>query len=168
MNCQETKILISAYLDNELEPVDRQRVADHLQACAGCQAEAQAIQKSWELLGQIKAIEPDPHYQARFWQSVDARMPWHAKMLQAVQTLLWQRRWVPAMAAAAIVMLFSLFGITQYFQKPDLPAALTALNDIELEMVANMDLVEDYEIIQDMDFFSDFDIIEELNEHQTS
>ncbi len=163
MNCQETKKLIPVYLDHELEAADRQRVAEHLRACADCQAEVQAIEKSWELLGAIKAIEPDPNYRVRFWRSVDTRSPLHARILQHVQTVFLQRRWVPAMAAAAIVLLVSVISIVQYLQKPQVPAVLAALNDTELEMVANIELAEDYEIIEDMDFFSDFEIIENMN-----
>lgn len=163
MNCQETKKLIPVYLDDELEAADRQRVAEHLRACADCQAEVQAIEKSWELLGAIKAIEPDPNYRVRFWRSVDTRSPLHARILQHVQTVFLQRRWVPAMAAAAIVLLVSVITIVQYLQKPQVPAVLAALNDTELEMVANIELAEDYEIIEDMDFFSDFEIIENMN-----
>lgn len=163
MNCQETKKLISVYLDNELETADHQRVAEHLRACADCQAEVRAIEKSWELLGAIKAIEPDPNYRVRFWRSVDTRSPLHASILQHVQTVFLQRRWVPAMAAAAIVLLVSVITIVQYLQKPQVPAVLAALNDTELEMIANIELAEDYEIIEDMDFFSDFEIIENMN-----
>ncbi len=163
MNCQETKKLIPVYLDDELEASDRQRVAEHLRACADCQAEARAIEKSWELLGAIKAIEPDPNYRIRFWRSVDTRSPLHARILQRVRAAFLQRRWVPAIAAAAIVLLVSVITIVQYLQKPHVPAVLAALNDTELEMVANIELAEDYEIIEDMDFFSDFEIIENMN-----
>ena len=168
MNCHEIKKLIPIYLDEEIEAVDRQRVDDHLQTCADCRAEIRAIEKSWELLDTIKAIEPDPNYRLRFWQAVDARQARPVSILQRIQNLFWQQRWVPVAAAAAIVLLVSVITITSFFQKPQLPAVVAALDETELEMVANMDLIEDYEIIQDMDFFSDFDIIEQINDSETS
>ncbi|MGD9013367.1 MAG: zf-HC2 domain-containing protein [Desulfobacterales bacterium] len=168
MNCEEIKKLISGYLDDALEVADHQRVTEHLQACADCRAEARAIEKSWELLGTIQDIEPDPNYRVRFWQSVDARQPWPARILQHIQSLFLQRRWVPAAAAAAIVALISVITIGQYLQKPQLPAVLATLNEAELEMVANIDLIEDFEIIEDMDFFSDLDIIEQINGREKS
>ena len=168
MTCQETKKLIPVYLDNELEAVDRQRVEDHLQTCADCRAEMRAIEKSWELLGTIETIKPDSNYRVRFWQSVDARQPWPAIILQRIQSLFWQQRWIPVAAAAAMVMLVGIITAHKYLQKPQLPAVLAALDETELEMVDNIDLIEDFEIIEDMDFFSDLEIIEQINGRETS
>ena len=168
MNCQQIRKLIPVYLDDELAAADRQRVAEHLQTCADCRAEARAIEKSWALLDTFKAIEPDPNYRKRFWQSVDAHVPWHARLGQLVQRLFLQQRWVPAAAGAALVILISAITIGQYLQKPQMPADLAALDDTEMEMVANIEFIENYEIIQDIDFFSDFEIIEKLNGPEAS
>ena len=168
MNCQQTKKLIPVYLDDALDAADRQRVAEHLVSCADCRAEARRIEDVWELLGAVKAVEPPPNYRIRFWQSVDARRPWRARAWQQVQAVLGNRRWLPASAAAAIVLLVSGMAVFQYLEKPQMPAALTALNEIELEMFANIELAEDYEIIQEFDFFTDFEVIESLNGQETS
>ena len=42
MNCQETLLLLQAYLDGELEGEDRRAVASHLQACSACRRECAA------------------------------------------------------------------------------------------------------------------------------
>lgn len=166
MNCQETKKRLPVYLDDALESDERQQIADHLAACTDCQAEARALEKTWELLGAAKAIEPDPNYSLRFWRSVDARRPWHARVLQYVQTVFVSQRWLPA--AAAIVLLIGAITVFEYLQKPQMPAALTVLAEIELEMFTNIELVEDFEIIQEFDFFTDFEIIESLNGPEAS
>ena len=163
MNCQETKPLIAIYLDDALDADERQRVAEHLKSCADCRAEAREIEKTWELLGAADAIEPDPNYRIRFWRTVDARRPWHTRALQYVQTAFVNSRWLPATAAATIVLLISVIGLYQYLEKPQMPAVLTALNEIELEMFSNLELVEDYEIIQEFDFLTDLEIIESIN-----
>ncbi len=168
MDCQEIKKLIPVYLDDELEATERQRVAAHLRACADCRAEARAIEKSWELLAEIKEIEPDPNYRIRFWRSVDARMPWYATLGRYFQPVFFQQRWLPAVAGAAIVVMISIIAVVQFLQSPQMPSVLAELKDTELEMVATLDLAEDYEIIQDMDFFSDFDVIENMNGLETS
>ncbi len=163
MNCQQTKKLIPVYLDDAVEAADRQQVAAHLSVCADCRAEAQAIEEAWELLAEIKEIEPDPNYRTRFWRSVNARMPWYAKIGRHFQPIFGQRRWVPAMAGTAVVVMISVYAMFQFLQSPQLPAVLAELKDNDLEMVAHIDLVEDFESIADMDFFSDFDVIENLN-----
>ena len=163
MNCQQTKKLLPVFMDDALDSDQRQQVADHLAACADCQAEARALEKTWDLIGTLKAIDPDPNYRVRFWRSVDAGHPWHARLLQVVQSLFAQPRRVPAAAGAAIVVLLGVITVSQLLQKPQIPSVLAGLKDAELEMVAKLEMVEDYEIIQDMDFFSDFEIIEKLN-----
>jgi len=167
MDCHEIKKLIPLYLDHELSAADYQQVEGHLLKCADCRTEARAIEKSWDLLGEIKAVEPDPNYMARFWQSVDAQMPWYAKIYKNVQTVFPQRRWVPALAGAVIVVLISTIATVQYLQKPHAVAVLTELDEAEMEMVANIDLAEHYEVIHELDFFSDFEIIENLSGLET-
>ena len=46
MTCQEARVFLMAYHDDELEAADHLRVEEHLKSCAGCQAahaEAQAL-----------------------------------------------------------------------------------------------------------------------------
>ena len=163
MDCDEVKKLIPLYLDHVLSDADDQQVEAHLQNCPDCRREARAIEKSWDLLGEIKAVAPDPGYMARFWQSVDEQTPRYTKIYQDVLAVFQQRRWVPALAGALIVVLISTIALVQYLQKPNAVAVLAELDEAELEMVANIDLAEHYEIIHELDFFTDFDIIENLN-----
>ena len=163
MDCREIKKLIPLYVDHELSDADDQQIEAHLLDCPDCRREARAIEKSWDLLGELKAVEPDPNYMARFWKSVDAQTPWYAKIYEDIQDVFRQRRWVPALAGAVIVVLISTVATVQYLQKPNAIGVLAELDEAELEMVANIDLAEHYEIIDELDFFSDFEIIENLN-----
>lgn len=163
MDCHEIEKLIPLFLDHELGDSDDQQVEAHLLSCPDCRREARAIEKSWDLIGDIKAVEPDASYMARFWQSVDEQMPRYAKIYKDVQAAFMQRRWVPVLAGAVVVVLISTIATVQYLQKPPPVAVLTELDEAEIEMVANIDLAEHYEVIHELDFFSDFDIIENLN-----
>ena len=167
MDCHKIKKMIPLYLDHELSAADYQQVETHLQNCVDCQSEARAIQQTWDLLGEIKEVEPDPNYMSRFWRSVDAQMPWYAKIYENVQAVFLQRRWVPALAGAVIVLLISTIATVQYLQKPHTVAVLAELDEAEMEMIANIDLAEHYELIHELDFFSDFEIIENLNGLET-
>lgn len=168
MDCHEIKKLIPLYLDHELSEADRQKVEAHLQICPDCRREARMLEKSWDLLVEIKAVEPDPNYLARFWKSVDARMPWYAGIYQDVLAAFQRRRWAPALAGALIVVLIATIAAVQFLQKPKDLAGLAELDETELEMVADIDLAEHYEIINELDFFTDFDVIENLNGPGTS
>jgi predicted anti-sigma-YlaC factor YlaD len=167
MDCHKIKNLIPLYLDHELSAADYQQVETHLQNCTDCMSEARAIQQSWDLLGQIKAVEPDPNFMSRFWRSVDAQMPWYSKLYENVQAVFFKRRWVPALAGAVIVLLISTIATVQYLQKPQTVAVLAELDETEMEMIANIYLAEHYEVIHELDFFSDFEIIENLTGLET-
>lgn len=168
MDCQEIKKLIPIYLDQELGATEHQQVKAHLHICPDCRAEARLLEKSWDLLGEIKAVEPHPNYMSRFWRSVDEQMPWYAKIFQNFQEVWLQHRWVPALAGAAIVVLISTVATVKFLQHPQAVPILADLNATELEMVVNFDLAEDLDIIKDIEFFSDLEIIESLNGSETS
>ncbi len=168
MDCRKIKKIIPIYLDHELGADDHRLVAEHLRTCPDCLAEARAVEKSWEMLGELDEIKPDPQYIARFWRALDAQMPWYEKILRDVQTVFFQRRWVPVLAGAAVIVLVSGLVTFQFLQRPKTVLVLAELNEAELEMVANFDLAENYEIIQDIDFFSDLEVIENLDEFEIS
>jgi len=168
MDCQKIQKLIPIYLDQQLETAKHRQVEAHLLGCPDCRREARAIEQSWDLLGEIETLKPDPNYIARFWHSVDAQMPWHAKIFKNVQAVFLQRHWAPALAAAVIVVLVITLATVQYLQNPIEPAVLAELDESELEMIADIDLAEHYEIIRELDFFSDFEIIENLNGFEAS
>ena len=168
MDCHEIKKLIPLYLDYELSEADRQKVEAHVHSCPDCRREARTLEKSWDLLGEIETVKPDPNYLARFWKSVDAQMHWYAGIYQNVLATFQRRRWAPALAGALIVALITTIAAVQLLQKPNELAVLAELDENELEMVADIDLAEHYEIIHELDFFTDFDIIENLNGPGTS
>ena len=168
MDCRQIKKLIPIYLDHELSTEDHRLVAEHLRTCPDCLAEARAVEKSWEMLGEAKAIKPDPQYIARFWRSVEAQIPWYEKILRDMQAVFLQRRWIPVLAGAAGILLVSGIVAIQFLQQPEAIKLLAELNEVELEMVVNMDLAENYEIIEDIDFFSDLEIIQNLDELEIS
>jgi len=168
MNCRKIKKMIPIYLDHELSADDHRLVAEHLRTCPDCLAEARAVEKSWEVLGELDEIKPDPLYIGRFWRALDAQMPWYEKLLKDVQAVFLQRRWVPVLAGAVVIVLVGGSVTYQFLQRPEALSVVADLSAAELEMVVNFDLAEDYEIIQDMDFFSDLEVIENLDEFEIS
>jgi predicted anti-sigma-YlaC factor YlaD len=168
MECRKIKKIIPIYLDHELSADDHRLVAEHLRTCPDCLAEARTIEKSWEVLRELDEIKPAPQYIARFWRALDTQMPWYEKILRDVQTVFLQRRWVPVLAGAAVIVFVGGIVTLQFFQRPETVSFLAELNATELEMVVNFELAEDYEIIKDIDFFSDLEVIENLDGFEIS
>ena len=54
LDCNEFVELVTAYLDDALEPADRQRVLDHLDLCDGCSTYLEQIRAT------IRAVDDLP------------------------------------------------------------------------------------------------------------
>jgi hypothetical protein len=66
---------LSAYLDGEIDAVARERVRAHLDACADCRAELEALEELGQVLRDTPPHEPEASYWERFADRVEARLP---------------------------------------------------------------------------------------------
>jgi len=62
MNCQETKLLLSEYLDRELSYEVRKAVRRHLAGCFDCADECRKLQKSIRLLKKYETLRVPRNY----------------------------------------------------------------------------------------------------------
>jgi putative zinc finger protein len=67
--------LLSGYLDAALPAAERERVESHLEACAACRAELEALRALQIELGAATPPEPPPGYWERFAGRVEKRLP---------------------------------------------------------------------------------------------
>ncbi len=102
MNCQDSRIYLPAYLDDELEVADNLRMQKHLADCADCrQAEEEQLV--------LRSVLRDPslyaHPSADFAKRIDAAVRRAAKEEARSQRSSWfeSLRWVPVAAALVIV-----------------------------------------------------------------
>jgi len=76
MNCSETKQLIDAYVDNELDLRGALEIEEHVARCPGCGAEEQALR---ELQASARAnlirYAPSPQFEARLRDALHAEGP---------------------------------------------------------------------------------------------
>ena len=168
MDCSEIKKLIPIYLDGELEADEHQRVQSHLDTCAECNKEAHAIQSAWEMAGELEDIQPDPTFKTRFWARVAEQTSWHEKFWNDIRTLFFNRRLVPALAAAGLILCVSLVATYKYIQTSQPNGFMAEFSDADLDMVDNIDLAENFDLIRDIDLISDLEIIENLNDRDAS
>src|SRR5450432_3263380 len=71
MACEEFENQISDYLENQLPPADRARVAAHLAGCADCRAFAQQLEQlDAQLLRAVKTRALSADFKARLQQRV--------------------------------------------------------------------------------------------------
>ncbi|MCK5081630.1 MAG: zf-HC2 domain-containing protein [Candidatus Omnitrophica bacterium] len=163
MDCQEIKKLIPVYLDKELEPQESQQVREHLSGCPSCQKELEAFEESWAMLGELDEVRPEPGFVGRFWTRLALEQSWQERISEAVRNGLFQKRLVPALAMACIVVIVGSFALNNYFRIQNTDQMLSDLSREDLAMVENIELAENLDLIEEMDFLEDLDIIENLD-----
>jgi anti-sigma factor RsiW len=86
---------LGAYQDGELSPAARAKTAGHLARCAGCAAEAAALETLGRALA-VEAPEPDDAVWDAFWPQVRARIAaaGPAEEAAALPRSAWTWRWV--------------------------------------------------------------------------
>jgi hypothetical protein len=113
-DCREIRVELGAYLLGALGPVDRARVARHLDTCAECR-------------GELADLAPLPGLLARVpWDDVPAGAPREGRADQAVAEIARirrRRRTGVALVAACAIALVGVFGITRAVQDGGRPAS---------------------------------------------
>jgi anti-sigma factor RsiW len=65
MNCNELVELVTAYLDDALDPQTRMRFDEHLRLCDGCQNYLEQFRVTVRTVGRISAEQLDPGFRDR-------------------------------------------------------------------------------------------------------
>jgi len=112
MKCSKVRKLVSAYLDGELGEARAREVEAHLAACSDCRAEAEAVRRTLDLLGEWRPVEPRLGLEA-LRERLKQRAP------RTWQPVLPIPRW----AAAALALLSIWAGASLGLRVPQAPPA---------------------------------------------
>ena len=126
MNCQETRVLLHAFLDDELDPVRSLDVQSHLDACPDC-AREHAAHRSLRAALRDKALyfRSPEGFESRVRAALGSRaaIERRAGWLDAVGALARMRwAWLPAAAAAALLAV-TVITIGRFGDRPPGPLA---------------------------------------------
>ena len=168
MQCRRIKQLIPEYIAGGLKSDTRNQLESHLNTCRGCREETRLMEITWQMLGEVDDIQPDPNYISRFWAGAHAQKPWYENIFQQTKELVFQRRWVPALAAAGVILIVGGITLRYHARVPETETVVAAFNDVDPDMVESIDIIENLELIQDIDFYTDLEIIENLDEFEAS
>lgn len=126
MSCQETRVLVHAFLDDELDPVRSLNVQSHLDACPDC-AREHAAQRSLRAALRDEALyfRSPEGFESRVRAALGSQGAIESKAgrLAAVGALLRMRwAWLPAGAAAALLAV-AVITIWRFGASPPGPLA---------------------------------------------
>lgn len=134
--CDQVQELLPAYDDGDLALDEQRRLERHVGSCQECRLLLQGIRSSWERLGEWTDLEPSPSYRQDFWKAVgrdDERRRW------GPLRFLVERRWVPASAAAVLLLGFA--GGLLWGGRVDRPVGNVALSAGVSRTVAQVAMV---------------------------
>lgn len=115
MTCDDLYAALPEYWAGNLSAPAKAGVEAHLERCAPCREEAEALGQLWQRLGDLKAEEPSPQMQVRF----DAMLAAWREGTSAGRVLAFPRKaagfrsspWAPAFLTAAALLLLAT-GVT--------------------------------------------------------
>jgi putative zinc finger protein len=109
MNCEQVWREISGYLENEIDPVRRASMEEHVRACKRCTAVVEGTRNVVQLYGDAKMFELPTGFSQRLHRRLEANMP--------------RRRgtsfgWL--VAAAATILVAGSFQVGSSYKSPEL------------------------------------------------
>ncbi len=120
MTCEKSKETLSAYIDDELGPIERAALEEHLRLCPSCDAELTQLTKISNAVKSLPDVEADALH-----ENIMASVPTTTTTTPRKSVALPHgfRYW--AMAAAVVLIFFGLssFGSRLKFQRSDVGVA---------------------------------------------
>lgn len=101
MECKHIEKLLSPYLDNELDPIERLQVEKHLNQCSSCAHLYAALQETMDVLSEMPELEINDDLRELLYTIEQKKSKSGFK--SRLEFLL-QPAFQPVMAAAAIIM----------------------------------------------------------------
>ncbi|MBC2714377.1 MAG: hypothetical protein HF978_03625 [Desulfobacteraceae bacterium] len=147
--------LISPFIDGELSPKDNASVLQHLESCAICRKEYDALKSVDKLLCDIKPLEPSFDFAREFWKKVDTLEAKKSRW-SILKNLSWG--WRPALGAVAALLVIASGSVIYYRSAP------TTLDPTGMLIAENITLYSDYEIINSLELLENWEEIITLEE----
>ncbi len=126
MTCTEIKELTVPYLELDLEPSRVRAVTAHLEECAGCRAEMEAVR---QVLVRVKGVAvPDPG--DRFWNEFPGRVRLElARERSPIPSWQWTgiAGW-PMALAASVLLLIGAWSLKGLFEQGPAPSGQSGAN----------------------------------------
>jgi len=70
MTCQNYKVLMMGYLDNELDAKEKQEFEEHLATCPECTFELEEFKHLKEITDEVTLVEPEDKIWQQYWGNI--------------------------------------------------------------------------------------------------
>ena len=97
--CQRVQGLLSPYIDEQLNPADKERVEGHLEGCPACLEELESLRSTVKLLRRVSMVTPPRSFAVA--EAAVIPQPAYARSFRALRA---------ATAVAALLLVFTFAG----------------------------------------------------------
>ena len=158
MSCEYEEDL-TAYVDEELQPLQARRLEDHLPGCGSCTETLALLKRTVAAVEAMPAFSPSAQLRRDVLDRISAEP---APFWERLRAFLRPPVLVPALSAAALLAI----GVVamrggRNDPRPDAPVLVADIS--ELELAQNLELVEDLDVVG-LESPEDLDVVEHLQE----
>ena len=151
---------ITGFIDGELSDIERDLVARHLEICAVCRKEHDALKSLDGLLQASAPVTPSRDFNRNFWAKVDAAGQKKARWGIFPDFF---RKMGPAWAAVASVVLVAAGSLIVYQASFNFSTSRAPLQN-DMQFVENIHLYRDFEVIANLELLEHWEEIVQLEE----
>lgn len=128
MSCRDARPLLALWFDDELDPRLMRQVTLHTARCSSCLDELESLRRGQELVAEYVRREVESADLGQVWRAVSARLPDapspRYRRWADLGLFREEQRWrLPALAAAAIVLLALTFAWSGGSQQTEMQVA---------------------------------------------
>ncbi|WP_366924526.1 DUF4349 domain-containing protein [Metallumcola ferriviriculae] len=117
MACEKFQEMLSAYLDQALNPADVELLEAHLEECEQCRQELADLKDTVTMLRSMAEIEPPAEFKQQLRERLQAEKQQVKNQSPSLMRRVIRSPWLPLSAAAALFFVFiGVFGISFWLQ----------------------------------------------------
>jgi len=105
MKCHSAQKKFSAFQDKELKSQEQEEISSHLLTCQFCREQYAELEKTWQTLGELEEIHPDPWFYQQLLEKI--KEPSEQGLLPVLQHYFLLLR---APAIASIILIVGLLA----------------------------------------------------------
>ena len=105
MKCHSAQKKFSAFQDKELKSQEQEEISSHLLTCQFCREQYAELEKTWQTLGELEEIHPDPWFYQQLLEKI--KEPSEQGLLPALQHVFLL---LSAPAIASIILIVGLLA----------------------------------------------------------
>jgi anti-sigma factor RsiW len=148
--------MILKYLDNELPEAEAVEFESRLAVDSKLREEVRLYQQTWQMLGEHPVVDPKPGFESRFYTCMAGERSRAPAAGFRRQFSLSPWRWAPVVAGLALVL---ALGVFLFQPEPRFEGQLTGLPEIDLQIMENYELVNNFDLIDDLEFWLDLEMM---------